>query len=198
MKNKIFLLALTVLLFAGCTRQEVEYTKKWGFGFKDKVNYPKLKNYDLTLELSSGTRTFPAGAPGELIFILRNRGKEQVRIPEWYKFDPNNLKVQCQIWLPGTKNPEPDLWLDISPPVKRPIWRYPIVIPPGESQFISTRLDFPASLVITPGTERRYFIKARLNLKSVDVSAPVTYITIYPGKKIRPPENFHKKMKAGQ
>lgn len=192
MKNRIFLLALTVLFFAGCVKQEVEYTKKWGFGFKDKGNYPKLKNYDLTLELSPGAREFAAGSPGELVFILRNRGKKQVRIPEWHKFDPNNLSVQCQIWLPGTKGPEPDMWLDISQPVKRPIWRYPVTIPPGGSLFVSTRLDFPANLVITPGTQRRYFIKAKLNLKSVDVAAPVTYISIYPGKKVRLPENYKK------
>jgi hypothetical protein len=192
--KKLFLLsALGLLLMAGCAKQEVEYTKKLGFGFKDKGNYPKLKKYDLTLELSPGGREFAAGAPGELIFILRNRSKEAVRIPEWFKFDPNNLSVQCQIWLPGTKEPDPDMWLDISQPVKRPIWRYPLTIPPGESQFVSTRLDFPANLIISKGSQRRYFIRAKLNLKSVDVSAPVTYITIYPGKTVRLPEKIRKK-----
>lgn len=192
--SKIFLLlTLAAFLAAGCAKQEIESTKKWGFGFKDKGFYPKLKNYNLSLELSPGARRFSAGVPGELIFILRNRGKASLRIPEWYKFDPNNLSVRCQIWLPGTKKPDPDMWLDISQAVKRPVWRYPVTIPPGGVQFVSTRLDFPANLVITPGTERRYFIKAKLNLKSVDVETPVEYITIYPGRKVRLPENSGKR-----
>lgn len=181
---KVFtLLAFFALaLLAGCAKQEVEYTKKWGFGFKDKVNYPKLKNYNLTLELSPGTRRFAAGQPGELTFILSNKGKNPVRIPEWFKFDPNNLQVQCQIWLPGAENPEPGMWLDVSVPVKRPIWRYPVTLAPGEKIFVSTNLDFLSKLIVSPGSERRYFVKAKLNLKSVDVSAPVSYVTILPGK----------------
>jgi hypothetical protein len=191
--KKIFLLLAAALFFcAGCVKQEVEYTKKWGFGFKNKGTYPKLKNYDLTLELSPGARKFQAGVPGELIFILHNRGKKQLRIPEWFKFAPNNLKVQCQIWLPGTQGPEKNMWLDVSLPVKRPIWRYPMVIPAGEKIFVSTNLAFLGNLVVAPGTERRYFIKARLNLKSVDVEAPVTYITVYPGQAPMPVKKIGK------
>lgn len=198
MKKMLYFLAAALIIMTGCAKQEVEYTKKWGFGFKDKGHYPKLKDYHLTLELSSGSRKFAAGVPGELIFILRNRGTAPVRIPEWHKFDPNNLNIQCQVWLPGTQKPESDMWLDISAPVKRPIWRYPVTIPPGGTQFVSSRLDFPVNLVVTPGTERRYFIKAKLNLKSVDVSSPVDFITIYPGKKVYLPENFRKSVKSRQ
>ena len=188
MKNFTLFMAFALALLTGCTTREVEYTKKWGFGFKDKVNYPKLTNYNLTLELSSGTRRFQAGAPGELTFILCNKGKKPVRIPEWFKFDPNNLKVQCQIWLPGAENPDPDMWLDVSMPVKRPIWRYPITLAPGEKVFVSSNLDFLSKLIVSPGSERRYFIKAKLNLKSVEVAAPVSYVTILPGKAPAIPE----------
>lgn len=198
MKQIYLLPLLALVLLCGCVKQEVEYTKRLGFGFKDRVNYPKLKGYDLTLELSQGARKFFAGVPGELIFILRNRGAKEVRIPEWYKFDPNNLSVQCQVWLPGQKEPDPQMWLDISLPVKRPVWRYPVTIPAGGVQFVSTRLDFPVNLVVTPGTERRFYIRGKLNLKSVDVSAPETYITIYPGKKVKVPEEFRRKNKLGK
>ena len=190
------LTAFALVLLAGCTKQELEYTKKWGFGFKDKGNYPKLKNYNLTLELSPGTRRFPAGQPGELTFILCNKGKNAVRIPEWFKFDPNNLQIQCQIWLPGADAPEPGMWLDVSVPVKRPIWRYPVTLAPGEKIFVSMNLDFLSKLIVSPGSERRYFIKAKLNLKSVDVSAPVVYVTILPGKAPAMPEKNKKNSQA--
>ena len=187
MKYLTLFAVLCAVLGAGCIKQEVEYTKKVGFGFKDKVNYAPLKEYDLSLELSSGSRRFRAGVPGELVFILKNKSSKAVEIPEWHKFDPNNLNVKCQIWLPGSDKPDPDMWLDISLPPKRPVWRYPLTIPPGGTQFVSTRLDFPANLVVREGTERRYFIKAKLNLKSVNVSAPVEYITILPGAAPVPP-----------
>ena len=198
MKNGVLFLFLALLFCAGCVKQEVEYTKKWGFGFKDKVNYPKLKEYDLTLELRPGTRTFKAGYPAELTFILCNRSKKALRIPEWYKFDPNNLRLQCQIWHPGSDKPSPDRWLDLSHPVKRPIWRYPLTIQPGEQVFVSTKLDLVANLVVTPGSERRFFVKGALNLKSVDVEAPVTYITVLPGKRPEMPPKNSKKQPSAQ
>ena len=183
MKHLLYILAVSVLVFAaGCAAEKTVVEKKLGFGFKDRGNYPKLKDYKLSLELSPGTRRFRAGEAGELTFILRNTSGKALRIPEWYKFDPNNLDVSCQIWMPVTSAPDPDMWLNISMPVRRPVWRYPLTIPAGEKVFVSTRLDFPANLVISPGAERRYFIKARLNLKSVEVNAPVEYITILPGE----------------
>lgn len=197
--KKIFLLsALVVLLCAGCTAQKAEPPKKLGFGFPDKKYYPKLKDYSLSLELSPGSRRFQAGMPAELLFVLKNTGKKAVTLHEWYKFDPNNLQVKCQIWLPGTREPDPLMWLDISIRPKPPIWRYPLKLQPGEVHFVSTRLDFPANLVIKQGGERRYFIKGRLNLKSVDVSAPPTWITILPGAPKKTAENFPKKSGARQ
>ena len=198
MKSLLCLLALGTLLFSGCVKEEVEYTKKWGFGFKDKGVYKKLTNYDLTLELSPGSRKLTAGVPGELVFILRNRGKGAVRLEEWFKFDPNNLLVQCQVWLPGTDRPESQMWLNVSVPVKKPIWRYPLTLPPGGAHFVSTRLDFPANLVISPGAERRFFIKAKLNLKSVNVASETDYITIYPGTQRQTPGYSQKNQKVRQ
>ena len=182
MKLLLFFLTAGVLFCGGCAKQQVVYTKKLGFGVKDQKNYPKLKDYKLSLELSPGTRSFRAGAPGELIFILRNNGQKSLRINEWHKFEPNNLKVRCQVWLPGTEKPDPSMWLDVSAPVKKPVWRYPLVIGAGEMVFVSVQLDFLANLIVTPGSERRFFVDAKLNLNSVEAAAPTTYITILPGK----------------
>ena len=81
------------------------------------------------------------------------------------------------------------MWLDLSVPVKKPIWRYPLTIQPGENVFISTPIDFISNMVISPGSERRFFVKADLNLKSVDAAAPVSSISVLPGRK---PENAKK------
>ncbi|MBR2373194.1 MAG: hypothetical protein IKA87_03080 [Lentisphaeria bacterium] len=179
---------LLLLLTGGCVESKVEYTKRYGFGFTDRKNYPKLKDYKLSLDLSSGSREFLAGKSGELIFVLRNEGEKSVKIPEWYKFDPNNLKVKCQIWVPGSRKPEPEMWLDVSAPVRKPVWRYPLTLGPGNAVFVSTKLDFIRNLIVNPGTERRYFVQARLNLKSVDVESPVRYISIRPGVMPKVPE----------
>ena len=50
MKICCALFAFCLLFVTGCVEQEIEYTKKLGFGFKDKVNYPKIKDHRLTLE----------------------------------------------------------------------------------------------------------------------------------------------------
>jgi hypothetical protein len=73
-----------------------------------------------------------------------------------------------------------------------------MVIPAGEKIFVSTNLAFLGNLVVAPGTERRYFIKARLNLKSVDVEAPVTYITVYPGQAPMPAKKMEKSLQKTQ
>lgn len=172
---------LPVLLLTGCVESKVEYTKRYGFGFADRKNYKKLQDYKLSLNLSTGSREFRAGKSGELIFVLRNEGKKRIKIHEWYKFDPNNLQVDCQIWLPGAEKPEPGMWLDVSVPIRKPVWRYPIVLEPGDTVFVSTKLDFLKNLVVSPGAERRYFIRAKLNLMSVDVKSSVHSISVRPG-----------------
>ena len=177
MKKHIWLLALLALLLcAGCASKKAEPKKRFSFGQAPREHYDKIKDCKLSLDLSTGSREFTAGRYAELVFLLRNEGKKEVKIPEWFKFDPNNLKVQCQIWLPGTRGPEPDMWLDVSQPVKQPAWRYPLTLPAGETQFVSSRLDFPESLVVSPGGERRYFVRAKLNLTSVDLSSTVRVI----------------------
>ena len=74
--KKSCLFVLSALLLAGCVKSGVEYTKRYGFGFADRKNYKKLKDYKLSLDLSSGSREFNAGKPGEVIFVLRNDGKD--------------------------------------------------------------------------------------------------------------------------
>ena len=183
MKKHIWLWALVALLLcAGCASKKAEPKKRFSFGQAPREHYDKIKDCKLSLDLSTGSREFAAGRYAELVFLLRNEGKKEVKIPEWFKFDPNNLKVQCQIWLPGTRGPEPDMWLDVSQPVKQPAWRYPLTLPAGETQFVSSRLDFPESLVVSPGGERRYFVRAKLNLTSVDLSSPVRVIVFRAGR----------------
>ena len=177
MKKHIWLLAFSALLLCvSCTSKKPEPQKRFSFGYAPLEHYDKIKDHKLSLDLSTGSREFTAGRYAELVFLLRNEGKKEVKVPEWFKFDPNNLKVQCQIWLPGTQKPEPDMWLDVSQPVKQPAWRYPLNLPAGETQFVSSRLDFPENLVVSPGGERRYFVRAKLNLTSVDLSSPVRVI----------------------
>ena len=182
MKKYLWLPALfALLLCVSCTSKKPEPKKRFVFGQAPREHYDKIKDCRLSLDLSPGSREFTAGRYAELVFLLRNEGQKEVKIPEWFKFDPNNLKVQCQIWLPGTKGPEPDMWLDVSQPVRQPAWRYPLTIPAGETQFVSARLDFPESLVVSPGGERRYFVRAKLNLTSVDLSSPVRVIVFRAG-----------------
>ena len=87
--------------------------------------------------------------------------------------EADNLQLECQVWLPGQKEPDPDRWLPLDMPVKEPELRYNLELFPGNEARIVRDLDFIGDLVITPGLERRYFIRARLNLTSVQAASPV-------------------------
>ncbi len=54
---------------------------------------------------------------------------------------------------------------------------------PNNEVQIEKELPFVDSLVVSPDGERRYFIKAELNLKSVKVESPLAAVAI------RSPEN---------
>ena len=170
-----FLLAaagIVLMQTAGCVR-EVEKREELGVGVVAELpEYPQLARYKLSLQLV-GSRTLTAGRPGRVTFSLRNTDDRPLRLVEWYANEPDNLLIYCQPWLPGTTEPDEGLWIPLSFDVKRPATRYPLEIVPGNNVLVTKELPFVEKLVVSPEGERRYFIKAVLNLHSVSAESPV-------------------------
>lgn len=178
MNGKILLFLLTALLLApGCVRQikkEVVVP-----GEKAAKEYQKLTDYQLKLTMVS-PRTLLAGSDAKAVFALENIGTKDLVIKEWYKDENENLATNCQLWLPGTENPDETAWVELERVPPKTTLRYPLRLSPGNRVFLTQPLPFIRHLVLQPGHERRYFLKAKLNLTSVDVVSPVAAIAVRP------------------
>ncbi len=168
---------IAVMMTAGCVK-EVKQREELGVGvIAELPEYPQLARYKLSLKLV-GDRTLTAGKPGRVTFSLRNIDDRPLRLVEWYANEPDNLLVYCQLWLPGTTEPDEGLWIPLSFDVKKPATRYPLEIVPGNNILVTKELPFIEKLAVSPDGERRYFIKAVLNLHSVSAESPVAAIAV--------------------
>lgn len=174
-----FLLGAALIATAGCTSGK-SAIRTPGYGEKPAdYKFEKIKDANVEL-VFVGPKTLKAGTPGQIFFALKNLGRKTVSIEEWRMNEQDNLKLECQIWLPGQTEPDPDRWLSLDLPVKQPELRYHLELYPGNQARVAKNLDFVEALVISPGAERRYFIRASLNLTSLKCYSPVAAIAITP------------------
>lgn len=171
-----FILCLCILSTAGCVRTEVGSTRR-ALGEREKAKYAPIRNHKLKLELTGNGQLF-SGEGGFLTFALINGGEKNIEIKEWYSNEGDNIVLYCQNWLPGMTTYDPQGWVKLEFTPKKPAWRYPLSLTPGNRMFITKQLPFVDSLNITPGNERRYFIKAELTLSSVKLSSKVSTVSV--------------------
>ncbi len=174
----LLLCSAALMIVAGCSSSPKIHTPGYGEKPAD-YKFEKIKNAKLELTFV-GPKMQKAGSPGEVVFSLKNLGDKTVSIEEWRMNEGDNLKLECQVWIPGQTEPDPDRWLSLDLPVKQPELRYHLDLHPGNQARIVKKLDFVEALVITPGSERRYFIRASLNLTSVKCDSPVAALAILP------------------
>ncbi len=160
-----------------CSCEQIKKEQVWSGGVPELPEYPPLEHYRLTLQHEGG-KTLPAGRPARLTFVLTNVDNKPVRIIEWYQNEPDNLRFFCQPWYPGSTEPDPEAWVELSGPVQQPALRYPLDLWPNNQVMISQDFTAAENMVVSPGAERRFFVKARLNLNSVDVESPVSAIAV--------------------
>ena len=172
---------MVLALFSGCVETKVEKMESH-LGMVDRQTFPEVKGAKLELAVS-GSPELIAGRDKKVTFILKNLGSAPVSIPEWFTNEADNIEISCQIWFPNQHAPEPDRWITYPVIPKRPVMRYPLRI--GSKMFVSVDvpLEFLDHLVVKPGTERRYYIKAKLNLNSVSAESKVSAITVRAAEK---------------
>ena len=139
--------------------------------------YKKITAADLYLNLVSKP-LLSAGGSGELVFALRNAGTKRVNIPEWLRNEPENVKLFVQPFLPGMNEPAPDSWIELVDPVQQPVIHSPLILMPDNQVMVSKKLEFVSKMRIAPGMERRFFLKAQINLKSLDTESETVVLRI--------------------
>ncbi|MBQ9788586.1 MAG: hypothetical protein IJW31_03195 [Lentisphaeria bacterium] len=173
-KLVMVVLGVSIVLFAagGCMKKYYSGVMK----APPKTVFEPIANAKLELSIV-GSRQLVSGIDDTVTFKLENVGME-ISIPEWQEKDIDNLVIYYQDWLPGTESPNPMGWIRIEPIVMEPIKRYPLTLPTRSSVMITAGLPFLEGLKVTPGKERRFFVKAHLNLKSVHAESQVYAISV--------------------
>ena len=181
------LLAVAALGVAGCASAKNERKAQRAMGTLPQESYAPLTDCKLALRTDS-RKILHVGEGGEITYALRNLDKKNIRIIEWFSNEPDNVIVYCQPWLTGMTEPDEQAWMELSFDVRRPPIRYPLELMPGNQVLVTKTLPFVDKLAISPGSERRFFLRAKLNLTSVSVTSPVSVLIVRPGngKKTKP------------
>ena len=185
MKGSIPIAAACVAaIFCGCVQEKVEKKEqKFVAGSLPLPEYAPLERYKLEINLE-GSRELVAGGDGTLRFSIRNADSVPVKIPEWYVNEPENIQLFCQSWFPEMEQPDENAWVPIEyektpEQLKQPDFRFPLELAPGNRVFIDRDLRIVRVLKVSPGKERRFFVKAKLNLQSVKVESPVFAVSVH-------------------
>ena len=168
--------AAVSLLLAGCVTEQPR--RKVAMGIPHgKVKYSKVSPDGLELRVF-GKTTVRAGRPAELTFALANHSSRTVRIAEWYSYEPDNILILVQPCLSGMIEPDPEKWIPLDFEFKRPVFHYPITLMPGNQVLVTKEAGFIEKLVISPGDERRFFVRAVLTLESLNLASNIFMLRV--------------------
>ena len=145
--------------------------------FPEKTSFEPIPDAKLKLEVV-GNRNLVSGIDDSITLRLTNVGKNTIRIEEWYMKEADNFIVYYQPWKPNTKEPDPMAWDVIYPVTLDRPKRYPLDMSPGVNVLVRFGLPFLDGLKVTPGKERRFFLRATLSLKTVKAETDVFAISL--------------------
>lgn len=170
---------LTALFFCSCvTEKPVKERMVLGVP-EGKFRYKDVNPAPLELVMISKP-VLRAGEKAELIFSLKNNGSRAVDIQEWLRHEPDNIVISIQPWLTEMTQPDPERWIELSFDRRKPVFHYPLTLMPGNQAMIAKELPFIEKLRIAPRSERRFFVKAAMTLKSLKLSSKVFTIRVLP------------------
>ena len=177
--------ALALLAAAGCASAPQAPKLRLGLGKPDGYEtYEKINPAGLYFELVSKPVVY-AGSEAKLVFALRNSSGRSVEIREWLRNEPENIKIMIQPYLPGMKTPDPQGWIELIEPEKRPVIHYPLILMPENQVLVTKNLNFIAKLYVPPRSERRFFMRAESTLQSLKLASDVIVLHVLPNQVVR-------------
>ncbi|MBE6356456.1 MAG: hypothetical protein E7058_05005 [Lentisphaerae bacterium] len=182
---KLLPAVLLTAIISGCVSKEPPPPpQKMAFGVPDgTAKYKPVSAKNLSLQLV-GKPTAHAGERTVLTFMLTNTGMTKIEIPEWYSNESDNIVLFAQPWLTGMKKPDDANWVELSFDLKRPVFHHPLILMPDNKVMVAKELPFVKNIrKISKGMERRYFIKAKVNLKSLKLESDVLVLRVLPNNK---------------
>ncbi len=173
MKNLLFLVIMAAICMSGCVRTYTGNITK----FPERTSFEPIPNARLKLDVV-GKRQLVSGVDDSITLRLTNIGSNHVRIEEWIMKEVDNFIVYYQPWKPGTTEPDPTAWEAILPVVLDRPKRFPLDMSPRVNVLVRFGLPFLDGLKVTPGKERRFFLRAALSLRSVKAESDVFAISV--------------------
>lgn len=179
--SALTIIAASAVVFCGCTttdQPEKKSRPRLIMGVPHgKVKYKPVRSDNLELK-SLGKKVFRAGRPASLTFAVANNGFKKVMIPEWYSCESDNVGLFVQPMQPGVFEPDEKKWVQLTFDFKEPIMHYPITLLPGNQALVSKNLDFVEKMMLPPGEERMFFVRAELTLESVKLSSKIIVVKV--------------------
>lgn len=184
MKKLLFLLVTCsgIFIFTGCVTEEGPKMKMVLGVPAGTVEFKPVPTRNLSLKMISKDTVY-AGEKTTLIFALSNNGFREISIPEWYSCEQDNLIIMVQPWLTGMTDPDPEAWIELDFDMRRPVMHYPIKLLNGNKVLVDKELPFIEMLQVSPGKMRRYFVKAKTNLKSLQLESEIIRLKVLPKRK---------------
>jgi hypothetical protein len=176
----VFISFVFVALFlASCNSNEYKFGKKHKrHNLQGAINFPKIKDARLDLEIVSYKKDFSPGSEGKITFRLKNKGSK-VKIYEWMMKDSDNVKIYYRSFVPGLEKFDPKDWTLIEPDIQEP--RYSCLeLNANNSAFVDKKLPFIKNISASslPAEGKKYYVLGELNLKSVSARSRPIVITV--------------------
>ena len=172
--------ALAAPSFAGNAPKHVVLRKKPIEQF-DKIYFPKIKAYKVSLECISLERYFTSGDFAKLTFSLHNIGSKPLVVYEWLERDPDNLRLYYYKLKEGEKAPPPlKEFVPLIPDIGKKPRRMTLELQPGTSVIVDKLLTFIRLTHVTRATT--FVVFAELNLRSISARSDFIKIVVLPRK----------------
>lgn len=175
---KLVPLLIAAVVFTSCVSTPVgKQPPRWKEHKVKAKTFAPITDHDLWLLPISERLTFFAGEEVPIDFKLINKGERQVKIDEWLQDQDANIEVYYCPWQEQQPEFKPEEWTCFQSKKPDSLVRFPLELNPGNSVLVSCNLTFIKKMT-PPATPQKFYIIARLTLKSLPLVSEVLVITV--------------------
>jgi hypothetical protein len=174
------MVALCMLTSCVSVKAEQDGPKKAQMSNEDmkKINFKKVENVNVELELVSHLREFKAGKPVKLTFRLRNYSLKPLVVYEWMMKESDNLRLYYVPWKANMRKPPKKDWIPLIPNFEKNIKRVTLELAHRNFVLIDKKLPFIKDMETK--APQIFVVYAELNLTSISAKSRLIKITVKP------------------
>ena len=190
MRKTVFLLLVCMttaaldLFSAPPVVKTVDVQKIRGGGTKkaedmDMIYFPKIRKYDIGLEVVSLKRKFKAGQPAVITLRLKSFALKRLVVYEWLEKESDNISLFWIPWHGTMKKPKKEDWFSYIPKIEKKPKRMPLTLEHRNSVLIDVKIPF-IEKIKGLNKAQDFVVFAELNLSSISAKSDYIKITVTP------------------